>query len=363
MGGASHADRALSGLGGDVVSPALVGMLIDQVPHNLLGWIPAVLGTNPRPRGGDRAEALERGFERLWRDESLRVWDDPDQRPVAFDRGFLSLYYAAGGTPRAGVPLWLPNATDSRAGRRVLPSAFTSDDPTQWPFVNTRDTLALLSADLPISAAIGASARAAFLTPAGDLMPLRRDDDLTDPHYSNRATAVVDGGYADNTGLLTALDLIRWLQGPEAARAAGNRPVQPILIQASALDDNTTRCGGSPKDDPAASDSQARPMGLLATTIGPNPYRGDNAGLLERAARDAGCPRAGHPTQSYFHFALHNPPEASLPINWTLSDSASAWIWLRAMRTCDNAHELTALRASLTGQNQPGPQAACGGGP
>jgi hypothetical protein len=338
--GATHADRALSRLGGDTLAPLLAGMLIDDVPHALFGWIPAVVGATPS-RGGDRAEAQERGFELLWRTDSRRIWDDPDDRPMPFDRGFLNLFYGAKGQPRAGVPLWLPNATDALAGRRVLPSPFASDDPSQWPFRDTGDALALLGADLPIATAIDNSARFAFLSPAGELTPLRPPRDLTDPRYRQRPTSVVNGGYFDNTGLTSALELAAWLQGPEGRKAAGGRPVEPILIEASAGPGRAVRCGGGPKDDPAAA-AAATPQAMLAPVIGPTALRGDYADLVQRQARDTGCPH-----QAYFHFTLHTPPEGEVPLNWTLPDTTAAWIWQQAMHTRDNAEETTRLRAAL----------------
>ncbi len=356
--GVTRADRALSTLGGDMLSPLLAGMLIDDVPHALFGWIPVVIGATP-PRGGDRGEALERSFAHLWHDGSLKAWDDPAQRPMAFDRGFLDLFYGARGEPRTGMPLWLPNAADSATGRRVMPSAFASDDLRQWPFRDTGDAQALLGADLPIATAIDNSARVAFLLPAGELVPLHRPHGLTDRHYHEQPTSVVDGGYVDNTGLLTALELAEWLRGPEGRQAAGDRAVEPIIIEASADGaravggESVVRCGGMPKDDPSAAGVPATPPHLLAAVIGPTAPRGAHAGLLQRQVRDAWCPHDGQPTQAYFHFYLHAPPEADLPLNWTLSDAAAAWIWHRAMQSCDNAQEMQRLRTVFAGHDQP----------
>jgi hypothetical protein len=92
---------------------------------------------------------------------------------------------------------------------------------------------------------------------------------------------------------------------------------------------------------------------MLTAVIGPTTPRGDHDGLLQRQVRDAWCPRDGHPAQAYFQFYLHAPPEADLPRNWTLSDAAAAWIWRRAMQSCDNAQEMLRLRTVLTGQNPP----------
>jgi hypothetical protein len=56
-----------------------------------------------QPRGGDSAEAIEHGFEDLWRaaqPKGAPGWDQP----------FLSLFYTDhAGTYREGMPLWFAN--------------------------------------------------------------------------------------------------------------------------------------------------------------------------------------------------------------------------------------------------------------
>lgn len=83
---------------------------------------------------------------------------------------------------------------------------------------------------------------------------------------------------------------------------------------------------------------------MLAPVLGLNASRGGHEGVLEREVRDTWCPR-----HAYFHFYLHAPPDADVPLNWTLSDTATTWIWQKAMGACDNAQEMSRLRAVLTG--------------
>jgi hypothetical protein len=353
--GVSRADRALAGLGGDLLGAPLAGLLIDDIPRALIGWIPGLAGGAPA-RGGDRAEATERGIELLWQRASHAAWDDAAGRPLPLDRGFLALFYATSGTPRSGVPLWIANATDSRSGRRVLTTPFASADPRQWPFRDSGDALALAGADLPASTVIVNSARVAFLFPPGELAPLHPAADLTSPRHDQPTTALVDGGYFDNGGLLSAVELAEWLRGPEGRKAAGGRPVEPILIEANADADRAVggegvvRCGPLPADDPAAASPHRLRLGLLASPIGPDMTRGGLARTLERRVRDTFCPHEGQPAQGWFQFYLHAPPEADVPINWALSDAAATWIWQRAMHTCDNAAEMARLRAAGAAQ-------------
>ncbi len=352
---ATRADRGLSALGGDVLAAPLAAMFVDDVPRAAVGWLPAayrrILLDRDPPRGRDRARVLERSFERLWNDATGAAWNGATGRPLAFDRGFLEITYGADRKPRRGLPLWLPNSTDTIAGRRVIPAPFISDDPVQWPFRDAGDTLGLLGADLPISTAIHNSARFAFLSPAGELRSVHASSLVIDPHHREQPVSVIDGGYFENGGLLTALELAEWLRGPQGRAAAGGRKVEPILIEVTADGeravggDKVVRCGGVPRDDPSTSDATGRPLQMLAPVLGLNASRGGHEGVLERDVRDAWCPR-----QAYFHFYLHAPPDADVPLNWTLSDTATTWIWLKAMGACDNAQEMSRLRAVATGR-------------
>ena len=260
-GAVTRADRALSALGGDVLAAPLAAMLVDDVPRAVVGWLPAVyrrvVQDRDPPRGRDRGRVLERSFVRLWDNATGPAWKGATGAPLAFDRGFLEIAYGAGGTPRRGLPLWLPNSTDTIAGRRVIPTAFASNDASQWPFRDTSDTLGLLGADLPVATAIHNSARFAFLSPAGELLPLHASAQVTDQHHDEQPVSVIDGGYFENGGLLTALEVAQWLQGPGGRAAAGGRKVEPILIEVTADGeravggDKVVRCGGVPRDDPS----------------------------------------------------------------------------------------------------------------
>jgi hypothetical protein len=344
----SAADRALSRLGGDAVAPLFAGLLADDVPHALLGWLPVLFGD--AAGGGDRAAAFAHGLGELWR----RANQEPAGLPwthgaVPFGDPYLRLFYTAGAHPRAGVPLWLVQTTDAATGRRVLFTPFASDTAATWPFRDSGDALATLGADVSISAVITNAARAAFLLPPGTLLPQRAGRPADDSPVS-----VIDGGYFDDTGLLTALELGSWLQGPEARAAAGGRQVEPILVEVSAVTDPAlggeavVRCG-SPRRNPATPGLAAPPRRLLGPVIGPDGPHADFAGVLERVARDRYCARAEKPSQAYFHFALQAPPQGSLPLNWVLSRPAAVWIWRHAMQSCDNALELARLAAVATG--------------
>ena len=146
-------------LGGDALGPLLAGSLLGDTPRSLFSpfeaLIRAALGN--QPRGGDRAEALERAFEMLWRHDlaEARLGDLPIPR---FSEAFLSLFYDRGAV-RPGMPVWVMNGTDVTSGGRMLTLPFGSQIGMAWPFYASIDLLGLLGADVPISTAINNSAR------------------------------------------------------------------------------------------------------------------------------------------------------------------------------------------------------------
>src|SRR5262249_18481624 len=177
----------------------------------LLRW-----ATGRRPNGGDSAEAIENGFADLW--EASRPRATPD-----WDQPFLSLFYSdRAATYRPGMPLWFANGTDATTGNRVIttpiaaPTAPSTAAP--WPFRGARDFHALMKSDISIATAINNTARFPYLEPFGEMIPAGG---------GGQVASLVDGGYFDNEGLPTALDLAEWL-----AQRPG-RPVLPIIVQAT----------------------------------------------------------------------------------------------------------------------------------
>lgn len=120
------------------------------------------------------------------------------------------------------LPYVVFNATEAETGRRVLFSTFQfgllkseSNMPSEARAIDFL-TIANNQFDLPISTAVRLSATfpyaAAAAMPAKDTLPLGH---------------IVDGGYVDNEGLLTALDFIRL----DAQSQDSNRSKQYVLIR------------------------------------------------------------------------------------------------------------------------------------
>jgi hypothetical protein len=345
--------------------------LLVDIPRALFTPLPQIvrLISHQEPRGGDRAEALERAFEHLWRTIPPSA-KQPATR-IDFARPFLSLFYAddKGKQIRAGMPVWIANGTDLATGSRLITVPFRPDG--NWPFPAAVDALSALGADVRISTAINDTARFSYLEPAGELLAYEPPNQEKLPTLDERrqpngsAREIIDGGYFENEGLQTALDLANWLQQPGLL---ANRTVEPIIVQATGDGEvlpieTVVRCEPR-KDDPSAITTTRRPLQLLAPPLGLYNVRGGHSAVLLREARTEFCAEdkrqfnqcdvlpvrclAPQPaTQRFFHFYLPGDGDKSLPLNWILSDSTARFIWNDAMQQGGNLREAWIMQQAL----------------
>ena len=182
------------------------------------------------------------------------------------------------------MPLWFANGTDAGTGNRVITGPIAApidrqDRTTPWPLRGARDFHVLMGADVSISTAINNTAR----------FPTLSRLDRCCPGMVEAGGLLVDGGYFENEGLQTALDLAEWL----AAHPPGGRPVRPIIIQATG--DGEVNVGAlevmtcnNPSDGPFIPD-QHRAWQILAPLFGLYHVRGGHSAVLLRQAHDRFC--------------------------------------------------------------------------
>jgi hypothetical protein len=335
------AEEATVPLAGDALGPLLGGWLLDDIPRSAFDPIAALIRsvTGSRPNGGDSAEAIERGFEDLW--------SDVRQKPAAkgapgWDKSFLSLFYIdRAGSYRKGMPLWFANGTDATTGNRVITTPIAApdrrDSGSPWPFRGARDFHTLMGGDVSIATAINNTARFSYLEPFGEMLPMRGE---------KQVGSLVDGGYFENEGLQTALDLAEWL----AAQSSPNRPVQPIIVQATGDGEaDVTRAEvmtcDNVSDGPFIPDDKHSALQILAPLIGLYHVRGGHSAVLLRQAHDQFCgtrPR-------FVHFYLPADEGRPIPLNWVLANSTARFIWTAfADDRVSNATELKHLGDALT---------------
>lgn len=331
-------------LGGDALGPLLGGWLLDDLPRDALAPIYAIGAKlfGVTLHGGDSAAAIEHGFEHLWQQRSY----GPGR--LGFNRQFLSLQYKnlAGKSAgiRSGQPVWIANGTDALTGNRLLTLPFRLD--TQLRFPAAGDLLHILKADVPLSTAINNTARFPFLEPAGRVVVKRGE--------AARAE-LIDGGYFENEGLQTALELAAWLR--EMAPDVG-RDVEPIIVQATAdgkiatTPSQIARCGWTEPPPAMPGDTFFQKFDVLMPVLGVyNVNSGHTAVVLRQAVKDY-C--HGPRDERFFHFYLPGINSTDVPLNWVLSPDMVREIW-HQMDNADigNRSEAAALQATFAADGQP----------
>ena len=394
----------------DALGPAIAGAFLGDIPRAVfapilwgerkaLAWIAGWISPKTpvqdqyRPDNNDRAAALEHGFEHLWK-ETSRERQYKDDRLVSFSAPYLSLFYENGrGTLRPGMPVWIANGTDSDTGRRLLTTPFASS--SQWPFLDAKDVLGLLQADIRISTAVNNTARFPYLDPVGELLPLDISGE-TPPYSLNHtpqpdgaAYEIQDGGYFDNEGLQTAIDLANWLSeaGPKLLTTAGwpkGIQINPIIVLATSDGDvlpveMIPRCRPF-GDDPVAPSASYRPLQALAPPLSLYNLRGAHAAVLIREVREAFCPTPslsayrcdddwGLPVRCtnidgsghrFFHFYLPADGTRPIPLNWILSEGTARFIWNDAMHEAGNPEESWLMHEAFRGVSSPPEQGPVG---
>src|SRR5271165_1484392 len=321
----------------DEVGPLLSGYVFSDVPRGLFGWIGRMFGYELR--GGDRAAAIERAFESNARSasRSLQGGSGKPGEVVGLDRPFLELFLPP------GMPIWIANGTERDTGERTLtiPLRYAAKN---WPFHGASDLIGQLRADVPISTAINNTARFPYLEPSGDVLP---------SGGAERTISVLDGGYFDNSGLESTLELAYWLHQM-------NSDIKPIIVAVTGDGDGNgarnesadawyagtraediVRCDSSehsPEDprptataatirDPDASELDkllarlGSPVEALAPVMGLYHARGGHVDVLLHESKEHFCPG------KFFHFYLPALGTQNVPLNWVLSECMAKHIW------------------------------------
>jgi hypothetical protein len=156
----------------DFLAPALANLVFVDAPSSFLPDLGQV----------DRGTALERSFE--------------NASGGLLTRPFLSLFPYKKDPAAEGRAPWRPilllNATHEETGKRIITGHVLIE---RNVFIDSLDALHVLGKDMRASTAAHNSARFTYISPAGD---------LGDEHGS-----VIDGGYFENYGALSALELAR----------------------------------------------------------------------------------------------------------------------------------------------------------
>ena len=185
-----HEQAAQKILASNFLAPLAAGTLFpDFIQRFLFFSVPAF----------DRARWLEAAFEGSWQQAAIK-----GANPL--EESVLNLW-----SPDGAAPALLINTTEVDLGRRLVISPFQTEEQRnnsevlQFPLWDRnlfQAGTACHGLDVSLSTAVSLSARFPWLTPAGSLTTDCRE------HGAPPESRVVDGGYFDNSGVDTALDVI-----------------------------------------------------------------------------------------------------------------------------------------------------------
>lgn len=315
---------------------------------------PDVFGLMARVK--NRNDALEHTFELHWQE----AWG---VSPQAASSGLIALQQGAAGT-RSPAPHMLLNGVDVGSGRRILTStiAFNGSLP------GTIDFFAEFGHDLPASSAVMNSARFPLISPAG------RYELANGPAGEKpKVRQIIDGGYFENYGVETALEVIAAIE--RAAPQLDWDPVPFLLVVSndvagrpscplpegteSSIDeavfarlpdfkDVTLSCR-NPDFFPAAAGSDTSVAEGLAPFLGLVGIRAAHGAEALADARGNLCKAAAAPNSRviadrFYHVALPRPisREHAAPMNWVLDHRVAAFFDV-AIREPENQRQLLTL--------------------
>jgi hypothetical protein len=317
------ARRAESMLGRDFLSPAIAAMLCPDFLQRFLPW-----GFT----GLDRGRWLERSWEKAWRDTMQKAGT---KNPNRFAESFLDMW--ASGDEY--IPNLFLNGTSVERGKRVVMTnvlvdwkeLLDADDATRrllpLPERGDEHKRATPDVDLPVSVAAHLSARFTYLSPAGK--------------FPADGTHVVDGGYFENSGATTALDILREVTTAMNKPSANYRDIVPKLIMISnnpmarvVVPEGAEKSKEQITVTTKAEQKQAEPGTFLEDLMAPV-----DSLLNTRDARGSYAQRAIGRAQEIFYENLQDklppnqkakvyyfslgPAEVPLPLGWMLSNQAA----------------------------------------
>jgi hypothetical protein len=269
-------------LGEDFLSPTLGVALFPDLLQRFVPW----------PMFDDRAMALEQAWERAWADSH------PGERG-RLRESFHHLW--AGDAHR--VPLLFLNSTVVESGQRALLSPLATVSTAQESaFADVLPLGRVMGTVLPLSAAAGVSARFTYVSPAGLVDTGRRGTD--------RWVRLVDGGYFDNSGAVTAQEIVRaMLRAHERLKASRGMSVVVLHLRNDPPNASAAaRQTAAPSSGRAWLSEMLSPLRALLATRG---ARGAQA--VEYLRREAGVQLL-----TVQPCRLHG----DLPLGWVLSKTA-----------------------------------------
>jgi hypothetical protein len=283
-GGLFYTDIAEDILRDDFLSPVLTAFLFPDFFQRFLFF--------PIPYF-DRARALERSLESSW-DVKTKYYmdkyaDDWAEKANPLREGFHSQW-----DPKKDVPALFINTTEvgSGRGRVIAPLSLETPEFGSFPYPNPSAGVM----DIPLSSSAILSARFPLITPAGWYYSAPNESSVS-------KVDLVDGGYFDNSGAITALAIIEEIN--KAVRQMNPSPklkIHLIVLTTAGFSDQSTVVG----------DYLAPFETLLSTRYARGRIAIDQA---ERAINGTGDPKS---STISFNKQVLNGYGYELPLGWRL---------------------------------------------
>jgi hypothetical protein len=303
-------DKADVILGQDFLSPALASMLYPDFVQRFLPF--------PVPHF-DRGRALELGWEKGWRNTMANN---------RFAGSFVDLWKPG---PREWMPSLFLNGTSVEKGNRIittnlrLTTVFLDAEDAASKLADDRVPATKAACNIPLSTAADMSARFTYVSPAGRF-----------PNGSH----VVDGGYFENSGATTALEIVTRIKDVCRFHNITNVDVKVIMISNNPRKGLISIAPAKPAPEPPGpkrSEPTTRQGDFLGDLTAP-PYAllntRDARGVFAQKAiaREQRRFKAGEEkeltteltpsTPDIIYFGLRDT-EVPLPLGWMLSREAA----------------------------------------
>ena len=295
--------------GADYLSPAVAGLLFPDTVQRFL----------PVPLLPSRATSLEESWEMSWRRSAAECASGSSAVPAAacprgdrMEADFLSIWEGVldipAVAPRHWVPIVLANGTHAQTGKRIVTAPVRiSPDVIE----DSYDFFDVYARPIRASTAIHNSARFPVISPAGTL-----NGAASNGH-------VVDGGYFENGGLETLIDLARYIHEIDPGRRIliveiNNDDMLPLEDTARCPKPGDETCAiamrGVPRSDPSPL------LGGLSSVLGALYMTRDSRAVLaaKRASVAGGLGKVG-----FFQFRLITPLDGrTTAMSWSLSQTS-----------------------------------------
>jgi hypothetical protein len=227
-GGLFFTDVAEEILKDDFLSPALGAFLFPDFLQRFL-FFPV--------RQFDRSIALENSLEDAW-DQNARYYYERFKEEWVDQQNPLSESYNASWNRKGDAPALFINTTEvaSGRGRVIAPFLVETEEFSSFPLFSSSGANQP-AVDITLSTAAVLSARFPWLTPPGSFRaPVSpRNQSIATNEPTMQKVQLVDGGYLDNSGVTTALVVIREIEAA-VAKMSPSQNVQVNLIVLTSAD-------------------------------------------------------------------------------------------------------------------------------